>query len=461
MTPGAATDALLDWWGERLETDCVVAPERGYFVDQRWMDFAPGLVPELRTCCATPATTSPTGTCRARKVAPRRRALHGQRRGRCASSTTAASTRERRDQLSKHQDRIRPRPTSPRCASSAGATADRLLAAGLRAGAATGRYTYDALARRHAARRRGARLAPARRSRRASWTRSPFTAEGAHELIAWLNQPAEVGGDGRDHAATWSALHAGRPDLQRGFPDLDGDGRRALRRRGRTSFGRATIPIPDALRARATGGADGDAAPPAGRQRRGLLPLGAGRRRGRAARSSPRWRRPGVAVAPVGLNAERQQQDATLGPAPAASRSSRCNLICVNADVLPRVRRPGRPRASSRAATRSGCGGGRSRRSPSAGMRRLRPRRRGLGRQPHVADALARGLAGARGARSRSPWPVPEPAGARPRGAGAARGLPVPVLVRLQQRLRAQEPAGGDRGVHARLPEPGRAGRSS
>jgi glycosyltransferase involved in cell wall biosynthesis len=39
--------ALLDWWGERLETDCVVAPERGYFVDQRWMDFAPGLVPSL------------------------------------------------------------------------------------------------------------------------------------------------------------------------------------------------------------------------------------------------------------------------------------------------------------------------------------------------------------------------------------------------------------------------------
>ena len=38
---------LLDWWSERLATDCLVAPERGYFVDQRWMDLVPGLVPTL------------------------------------------------------------------------------------------------------------------------------------------------------------------------------------------------------------------------------------------------------------------------------------------------------------------------------------------------------------------------------------------------------------------------------
>ncbi len=41
---GPKTDELLAWWSERLATDCLVAPERGYFVDQRWMDFAPGLV---------------------------------------------------------------------------------------------------------------------------------------------------------------------------------------------------------------------------------------------------------------------------------------------------------------------------------------------------------------------------------------------------------------------------------
>ena len=43
---GDEVDELLDWWAERLATDCLVAPERGYFVDQRWMDLAPGLVRE-------------------------------------------------------------------------------------------------------------------------------------------------------------------------------------------------------------------------------------------------------------------------------------------------------------------------------------------------------------------------------------------------------------------------------
>ena len=47
FAPDAEVDQLLDWWSERLATDCLVAPERGYFVDQRWMDLAPGLIPSL------------------------------------------------------------------------------------------------------------------------------------------------------------------------------------------------------------------------------------------------------------------------------------------------------------------------------------------------------------------------------------------------------------------------------
>ncbi|HEV2723353.1 MAG TPA: hypothetical protein VGV10_01865, partial [Thermoleophilaceae bacterium] len=44
MSAGAEVDALLDWWSERLRTDCIVAPEQALFVDQRWIDLAPGLV---------------------------------------------------------------------------------------------------------------------------------------------------------------------------------------------------------------------------------------------------------------------------------------------------------------------------------------------------------------------------------------------------------------------------------
>jgi glycosyltransferase involved in cell wall biosynthesis/SAM-dependent methyltransferase len=43
ITVGQDARPFLDWWWERLERDCIVAPEDGYFVDQRWVDFAPGM----------------------------------------------------------------------------------------------------------------------------------------------------------------------------------------------------------------------------------------------------------------------------------------------------------------------------------------------------------------------------------------------------------------------------------
>ncbi len=39
--------ALLDWWHERLAVDCIIDHATGYFVDQRWMDLAPGFVSDL------------------------------------------------------------------------------------------------------------------------------------------------------------------------------------------------------------------------------------------------------------------------------------------------------------------------------------------------------------------------------------------------------------------------------
>jgi 2-polyprenyl-3-methyl-5-hydroxy-6-metoxy-1,4-benzoquinol methylase/glycosyltransferase involved in cell wall biosynthesis len=41
-----AADELLDWWAERLETDCVVDPPSGRFVDQKWIDLVPGIWPQ-------------------------------------------------------------------------------------------------------------------------------------------------------------------------------------------------------------------------------------------------------------------------------------------------------------------------------------------------------------------------------------------------------------------------------
>ena len=38
---------FLAWWQEKLEFQCVVDTARGLFVDQKWMDLAPGLFPDV------------------------------------------------------------------------------------------------------------------------------------------------------------------------------------------------------------------------------------------------------------------------------------------------------------------------------------------------------------------------------------------------------------------------------
>jgi glycosyltransferase involved in cell wall biosynthesis/SAM-dependent methyltransferase len=47
LRAGETADSLLDWWSERLENHCLNEPEVGRFVDQRWIDLAPGLWPSI------------------------------------------------------------------------------------------------------------------------------------------------------------------------------------------------------------------------------------------------------------------------------------------------------------------------------------------------------------------------------------------------------------------------------
>ncbi len=44
MSRNQGADDFLRWWSERLETDCFVDPNRGFFVDQRWVDLLPGML---------------------------------------------------------------------------------------------------------------------------------------------------------------------------------------------------------------------------------------------------------------------------------------------------------------------------------------------------------------------------------------------------------------------------------
>lgn len=48
ITVARGANAFLDWWAERLRTDCIVAPARQRFVDQRWVDMAVGYFPHVQ-----------------------------------------------------------------------------------------------------------------------------------------------------------------------------------------------------------------------------------------------------------------------------------------------------------------------------------------------------------------------------------------------------------------------------
>jgi hypothetical protein len=41
LAVGDSATASLDWWAKRVARDCLLEPERGYYMDQRWLDLVP------------------------------------------------------------------------------------------------------------------------------------------------------------------------------------------------------------------------------------------------------------------------------------------------------------------------------------------------------------------------------------------------------------------------------------
>ena len=468
-TPGAFADALLDWWAERLETDCIVDPERGFFVDQRWMDFAPGHGRDFHLLRDPGFNVAYWNLPRAPVARATATLVRSTATPAAASSTSAASTPRARDQLSKHQDRIqlgdapglrelcdelRRRAAAPTGVDEAPRLAVHVRHDARRASPLDRRMRRALPRARRGELRRARRSTPDGRARRSSTSSTRRRAVGG--------EPAS--------RATWRRCYEQprRPAARLPRP------RRRRRRRassaGRTTFGRArgADPRRAAARARRARGAPAPAAAPAplplGVNVAGYLTLGARRRRGRAPGRSRALDAAGV---PVAAGRARRRRTAAQGHAfagadGASAPATRVNLVCVNADMLPPFADDVGPAFFADRYT-IGCGGGRSRRSPSAGCGVVRARRRGLGRQP-----LRRRRAAPRSRRCRSSQ-IPMPVRAcprRPRRAARALGLPDGFLflfvVRLQQRLRAQEPARRDRRVHARVPgRRARARRSS
>ncbi|MET0602641.1 MAG: methyltransferase domain-containing protein [Baekduia sp.] len=101
-----AADELLDWWSERLETDCVVDPPSGRFVDQKWIDLVPGIWPQTHLL-RDPAYNIAYWNLHARTLEPGADALHPTIDGAPVRFLHFSGySPERPDTLSKHQDRI-------------------------------------------------------------------------------------------------------------------------------------------------------------------------------------------------------------------------------------------------------------------------------------------------------------------------------------------------------------------
>ncbi|HET6509490.1 MAG TPA: glycosyltransferase [Baekduia sp.] len=102
---GDAADELLDWWSERLATDCVVDPGSGRFVDQKWIDLVPGIWPDTHIL-HDPTYNIAYWNLHARTLEvddPRRPTIDGRP---VRFLHFSGFSPDRPDELSKHQDRI-------------------------------------------------------------------------------------------------------------------------------------------------------------------------------------------------------------------------------------------------------------------------------------------------------------------------------------------------------------------
>jgi glycosyltransferase involved in cell wall biosynthesis len=323
---GGDTERLLDWWAERLETDCIIAPEKGYFVDQRWMDFSPGLV-ESFYVLRDPGYNVAYWNLPSRELRRRgdRITVNGSP---LRFMHFSGYDPDARTQLSKHQDRVLALEGTVlrRLADRYG---DRLQAAGYDDvkswpytwGSLPGGIELDAGMRQAF---RDAVLAGA-------VERSVFDEEGKREFLAWANGPAEVGaraGVTRYLHAYWQTRH----DLREDFVYLDGiDGPRLVA--WADVYGRGVIPDP-LLPSNAQ------------ERRQEAYPLSTGVNMagyfkavlgvGEHARLiASALEAVGVPIAPVGLRAEASPESESFRAGDLEATLYPVNLVSVNADVLP------------------------------------------------------------------------------------------------------------------------------
>jgi glycosyltransferase involved in cell wall biosynthesis/SAM-dependent methyltransferase len=330
---GETAGALLDWWSERLENDCLNDPENGHFVDQRWIDLAPGLWPGIDVLRNTTyniaywnlptRTLEDDGSGGYRVDGESLRFFH-----------FSGFDPRRPTELSKHQNRIRV-ATDPALTRICREYADELLSHGFEE--ANGwPYGWDALPN-------GLELdRAARRAFRdgveaGAIEDSVFDQSGAERFAGYLKEGVNGGGVNRYAKALWDS----RPDFREVFPSIERE--RGLEfvdwlRATAEDTGVSVRLLPEASSANGAGPAQArKSAPP----KPGVNVVGylsSERGVGEAARQIVSALRAGnVPVATIDTPAEPEKITEALAGLADEDHPYDFNLICVNADMLPVV----------------------------------------------------------------------------------------------------------------------------
>lgn len=215
---GETAFALLDWWSERLERECLNEPEIGRFVDQKWIDLAPGLWPGIDVL------RSPAFNIAYWNLATRRLEDDGEGGYRVDGEVLrffhfSGFDPRHPGELSKHQNRVRV-ASNPALARICAEYAEKLLADGF-LDATNWPYSWNYTAS-------GLRLDGAARLGFRNGVKggelqgSVFTPEGAERFASYLTETPP--GGNRDVNRYARALWEARQDFRDIFPNVERDG---------------------------------------------------------------------------------------------------------------------------------------------------------------------------------------------------------------------------------------------
>ena len=330
---GDFADLLLEWWAVRLETDCIVDPTRGFFVDQRWIDLVPGMAESFHllrdrgfnvaywNLPSRPIRRDENGTWYAGDVPLRLFHFSG-------------FDHTRPHVLSKHQNRIS-LAEHPDLAQLCRSYAAELLAAGaddVRDWPYTYATTASGIPLNGVVRSIYRKLAAA-----GEVGESVFQPAGEQAFVEYLNAPApQAAGGARGITNYLAALYEEREDLRRAYPDLTGADAAGYLGWARV-YGRGEVPrqlCTATLDQEARAATGPRLTRPLGVNVAGYLnsELGVGEVARQAIRALDAA---GVPVLPVGIAAPQSRQGHDFTHRGISQGGYPVNLICVNADMLP------------------------------------------------------------------------------------------------------------------------------